>query len=334
MSGASRRIVTSAFAALVGLVGPIGVVAAAGPNELSNGWVSPTSGTTSTAFTFSVDYRSDREFAATSVVAVVAGRSVTLRLAGGNASAGTFRGTSALPAGRWPVTFQAQASQGPSPSLAGPTLVVAAPPPPPPPATPKPTPAPPPPPPSTPVPAPATTAPVPPTTTPATTPRPQPSAAVTTPAPIRSPGATSSPTDSAALPSTSIAASSTATPSATSGLAAGPGVGDQGGDGDDNPAGMLFGLGALSLAGLASLGVMITRRNRSREEPPQPAAERIPLVTPARPSRPAGIQPVEDPILVAMGLGTARHPDPDAPITRSVHSGPGERPPPPRPRAH
>jgi hypothetical protein len=97
---------------------------------------------------------------------------------------------------------------------------------------------------------------------------------------------------------------------------------------------MLLGLGVLSVAGLASLGAVITRRNRPREEPPQAAAERIPSVTPALPSRPAAIQPVEDPILVAMGLGTASHPDPNAPITRSVHFGEGERPPPPKSRAH
>jgi hypothetical protein len=97
---------------------------------------------------------------------------------------------------------------------------------------------------------------------------------------------------------------------------------------------MLLGLGVVSVAGLASMGAAIARRNRSRVEPPEAAAEPIPLVTPARSSRPAGIQPVEDPILMAMGLGTASHPDPNAPITRSVRFGQGERLPPSKSRTH
>jgi hypothetical protein len=310
MSGRPARAAFAAIVALVGLAGSLDVVAAAGPNELSNGWVSPTTGTTSTAFTFSVDYRSDKDFGASSVVAMVAGRSVTLRLASGNASGGTFRGTSTLPAGRWPVSFRAQASQGPSPSLAGPTLVVTAPAPTPPPPTPKPTPPPPPP------------------------PTPAPALATNPPAPTRSTVTTPSPTDATVAPSTPNAATSSETPSPTNGIVGGTDVGDRPGERDDNPTGMLLGLGALSMAGLASGAIVVARRRRPQEEAPDGGGEPIPLMSAAHPSLPAGSHNVEDPILAAMGLGTTHQPDPNAPITRSVHFGPGERPTPPKYRGH
>ena len=97
---------------------------------------------------------------------------------------------------------------------------------------------------------------------------------------------------------------------------------------------MLLALGALGLAGLSSAGFVIARRPRPPGETPDVVHEPIPLMTAAHPIVPAGSNDVEDPILAAMGLGGIHPPDPDAPITRTVHFGPGERPPPPRPRAH
>ena len=96
---------------------------------------------------------------------------------------------------------------------------------------------------------------------------------------------------------------------------------------------MLLGLGVLSVAGLASGAVVVARR-RPPEEGSEVAGDPIPLMTPVRPSVPAGSHAVEDPILVAMGLGTTRDPDANAPITRSVRFGPGERPEPPKYRTH
>lgn len=96
---------------------------------------------------------------------------------------------------------------------------------------------------------------------------------------------------------------------------------------------MLLGLGALSMAGLASVAIVIARRRR-----PQEAAgvegEPIALEGVAHPSVAVGSHNVEDPILAAMGLGTTHQPDPNAQITRSVHFGPGERPTPPKYRGH
>jgi hypothetical protein len=110
-------------------------------------------------------------------------------------------------------------------------------------------------------------------------------------------------------------------------MAAGPDLGDGDGERDDNPTGMLLGLGALSAASVATVAAVVVRRRRAPgEAPPEVGAERIPSMRAGRPTVPAA---VEDPILIAMGLGTASHPDPNAPITRSVRYGPGERPSPP-----
>ena len=97
---------------------------------------------------------------------------------------------------------------------------------------------------------------------------------------------------------------------------------------------MLLGLGALSMAGLASAAIVIARRRRPQEEAFDAEGEPIPLEGAAHPSVAVGSHNVEDPILAAMGLGTTHQPDPNAPITRSVHFGPGERPTPPKYRAH
>lgn len=126
-------------AAIAVLVTPAQMLAAG--NVLSNGSVTPTSGTVATTFAFAVDYASGQGFAATAVWAEVAGTTVTLALVSGSADDGTFSGSSSLPAGSWPVTFRADAVQGSDPTLAGPTLTVIDPnATPPPTSTPRPTP--------------------------------------------------------------------------------------------------------------------------------------------------------------------------------------------------
>ena len=110
---------------------------------LSDGSVSPTSGTTTTAFTFSVHYTStDPPRPAQGVWATVGSATVSLTKVSGTALDGTFQGTSTLPAGTWRVTFHAESAGEPPQPLLGPIVTVTAPPP-----TPQPTPPPPPPPP-------------------------------------------------------------------------------------------------------------------------------------------------------------------------------------------
>lgn len=144
----------ASVAALLSIPAPV----AAAPSALTDGTVTPGSGTTATTFTFTVRYSSETGFEAARVWADVAGSQVELALLTGNPEKGTWQGGSTLPAGDWPVTFEADASNGSDPSLAGPTVSVVAADPPPPPATPTPTPAP------TPV-ATATPGPMPPTPT-------------------------------------------------------------------------------------------------------------------------------------------------------------------------
>lgn len=98
---------------------------AAAPNRLSSPSVSPTSGTTSTTFGFSVHYLGD--YPATSVTAVVGSRTIALSLASGTATDGTYTGSSTLPAGTWAVTFTAVATKRNSPSISGGTVTVVAP---------------------------------------------------------------------------------------------------------------------------------------------------------------------------------------------------------------
>ena len=109
-----------------------GHVTAAPPNTLSNGSVSPGSGLTTTTFVFSVVYASTSSAPAASVVALVANKSVPLALVSGTNDNGTFRGSAKLPAGSWPVVFQAAVTKRNNPvPLTGPTVVVSAPTPPP-----------------------------------------------------------------------------------------------------------------------------------------------------------------------------------------------------------
>ena len=328
----SGRLIQAVLAALAGLLVSVGAVAADGPNQLSNGRVSPTSGTTSTAFTFSVDYRSANDFAATSVVAVVAGRSVNLQLVGGTASAGSFRGTSALPAGQWPVSFHADARQGPDATLAGPTMVVTAPAP----ATPPPTAAttPQPPPPAKPTPAPSASSAGPPSPGATTRTSPSGAAPATTPTSDANVSPSAAPRDGGTTPSASSRTSRSAAPSPSSAVGGGIVAGSDPGRGDNGPAGSMVVLGLLGLTGAGAAALVIARRRRVPEEGPEQAGKPQPLPEAVRLGGRADTQQVEDPILAAMGLGTTSQPDPNAPITRSVHFGPGERPTPPTYRAH
>ena len=96
-----RRPVLYAMAIAGCLISSPALTAAAAPNQLAKPEVSPGIGSTTTSFSFSVSYASDKGFAATSVVAIAAGRSIALRLASGTATGGTYTGASTLPAGNW-----------------------------------------------------------------------------------------------------------------------------------------------------------------------------------------------------------------------------------------
>jgi hypothetical protein len=130
---------------------------------LSAGSVSQISGTTATAFDFSVAYNSSNPVRnALSVWAEAGGVTVPLSLASGNTHAGTWAGSSTLPVGSWQVAFHATIAADPQPEpFVGPIVTVSqAPTPPPTPTlapTPRPTPRP------TAAPTPAAPAPSPPT---------------------------------------------------------------------------------------------------------------------------------------------------------------------------
>ena len=151
-------------AALLALSFASATAPARAASVLSDGSVTPESGTTATAFTFSVHYTSTETPTrpAQAVWAQVGGVTVTLIKVSGSAHDGTWQGTATLPAGTWQVIFHATTSGDPQPEpLPGPIITVTEPPPTPTPApTPPPiaapTPLPPAPPPSTnPPPAPA-----------------------------------------------------------------------------------------------------------------------------------------------------------------------------------
>lgn len=327
------RVLCSLLAACC-LAGAIpGIAWAEAPNQLANPRVSPGSGSTATSFTFAVDYASVKGFAATSVVALVAGRSVALGLASGTPTGGTYAGSSTLPAGTWSVTFEAQASQGPSPSVAGPTVIVSAPNPV---APPPPSPPPPPPP----------TAP-PPTTRPSTTAppaAPDPEAPATGQSPAAQPVETA---NSSAGPSVTPASANprdgtgpadpsggTETPSESPG--SGPGgaaataapLSTSGPDSGSVPGWLLVTIAAVAL--LFGILFVAARRGRDRDEQSTAPAEPLPapLVSPGARAgrRTVQLDHAEDPILAAMGIGEAERPDPvAAPMSRRVRSGPGER---------
>jgi hypothetical protein len=121
------------------LAATVPLVAMADANELSDGSVTPTTGTHQTVFVFRVRYASSQGFAATSVSADVANTTVPMTLVTGSETEGTYEGAATLPAGTWSVVFQADAAQGTDPVLPGPTVTVIGPSPPPTP-TPAPTP--------------------------------------------------------------------------------------------------------------------------------------------------------------------------------------------------
>jgi hypothetical protein len=95
------------------------------PNWLEAPMAEPTDGTPLTAFQFSVRYLSTAGNPASGVSAHVGSLEILLQLTSGSATEGTWTGGSLLPVGTWNLTFHAVADQGPSPSLAGPTLSVA-----------------------------------------------------------------------------------------------------------------------------------------------------------------------------------------------------------------
>jgi hypothetical protein len=98
---------------------------------LSDGSVTPTSGTTSTPFTFTVSYVSTDSPSrpAQSVWAQVGAVSVPLVKVSGSAHDGTWQASATLPAGVWPVTFHATTADDPALVLPGPIVTVTAPPP-------------------------------------------------------------------------------------------------------------------------------------------------------------------------------------------------------------
>lgn len=321
------------------LLGP-GLAAAAAPNQLHDGSVSPGSGTTQTIFSFSVAYSSERGFEASSVVALVAGSAVPLSLVSGTSTAGTYSGGASLPAGTWPVSFEAQATQGPTATLAGPTVVVSAP------APPQPVPAPPAPTPQPPVatPAPTPRPPAPATAAPPQAPQsaPAPAAASAAPAGSTAPAGSSRPGEPVS-PDGSSAGAASASPTGAGGspspaASSAPGVAIPGtlstSPSGDEPDGsfpwlLIIGPGA---AGAVLLMARRWRGSSADEAIPVPgdAADRNPisLAARARQRQAAGGPHSEDPILAAMGVG-APPPSParlDAPLSRRVRSGPGERP--------
>ena len=227
------------------------VAAAPGSNVLTNGTVTPGSGTVTTSFLFSVDYSSPAAFAAISVVAVVAGKTVPLTLVSGTDIAGTYRGSALLPAGSWPITFQATATKRNNPTLLGPTVVVLAPTP-----TPRPT--------LGPTPAP-----------PAATPTPAPTAAVGSVSPSPGGGASTQPSGMPHSPGGSGFASVTSTPSAAGG-------GGSGGSLEDGLGTFLTG-GLAAILLLAAVGFTAIWRDRRRETEAAQAPSAPPTNVPPSP---------------------------------------------------
>ena len=232
---------------------------------LSNGGATPTSGTTATAFAFSVDYTSSGQPVrnATAVWADVGGVTVPLALvAGGNTHDGTWAGSSTLPVGTWQVTFHATIAADPQPApLDGPILTVTQAPTPPPTPTPSPTPRPTATPRPTPVPTstPRTTSP-PGTTPPPNVPGPQPTAPPSlgtgrtdtsdgsaTPSPRESALAATAGPRASATPDADEAPAETPEPSPAAAEASGPPRGSL-------LAPLLFVGGTMSLVGAAVLG--------------------------------------------------------------------------------
>ena len=282
--GLRVAMVLGAVALAAPLVAP-GPVLAAAPT-LSNGTVSPASGTTTTTFVFSVSYVSTTPpRPASSVVALVANRTVTLSLVpgGGSAENGRFRGSALLPAGSWPVVFEATTATGPSPeplSMLQPVVVT----------LPGPTPTPQPTAPPTPV---ATATPAP-TSTRVPTPAPSAIAATPLPSGVASPSAGSGGPSGSGEPTpfgTTVAGESGAgTPSASP-----SGVASAGPDDVEQPSTSFLtgGVVAVGLLGAIGFAAIYADRRRRPVAPPAggPAGGPRPPSTnraPARPPRKAG----------------------------------------------
>ena len=206
-----RRSTTAAAFVVAMVVSALPAPVSAANNDLQNGSVTPSSGTTAMLFTFQVDYVG---LAAISVSVRLTGSAsgtstIPLALVGGSEADGTYRVTTMLAADTYTVSFRADASSQNDPVENIGTLVV----------SPQPTP--------TPVPTPVPTArPTPrPTPRPTARPTPRPTAAPTlrpgaTPRPpvvTPPPGATPGTPGTSAAP----AASGSQLPSATEGTLAG-----------------------------------------------------------------------------------------------------------------
>jgi hypothetical protein len=136
----TRRLRVIVLAAIVAaLFGAPSAVFGAAPTRLFGATASPTSGTTTTIFTFSVRFDGSGKFSAGAVLANVAGRTLTMARISGNGLLGTYAASTTLPAGSWTVSFESAPASGPAASLTGPTVSVAAPMPTPKPGTPIPT---------------------------------------------------------------------------------------------------------------------------------------------------------------------------------------------------
>jgi hypothetical protein len=114
--------------------------AAAAAAKLTGGTVTPTTGTTATAFQFSVHFIGSATDEAVTVSASVAGGTVPLSLFSGTVRNGTWTGSSTLPVGSWTVTYQSTSTGLTNPPFELPGQVVVTAPTPPP--TPAPTPVP------------------------------------------------------------------------------------------------------------------------------------------------------------------------------------------------
>jgi hypothetical protein len=255
LAPAALALAALALAALT-VASPVG--AAGPPNALSNATVSPTAGSPTTTFTFLVTYAG--AYPANSVDALVAGFTVPLTRISGTLTSGRWRGTHQLPAGSWPVTFQADASQKNDPTLPGPTVVVTAP-------TPPPTPT------------------APPTPRPTATPRPNP-----TPTPAGSPLA--SPKASASSTATTVASVSPAAPGSSASAGASstsPGGGGLSGGDVDQQLGRILTGGLVAIGLLAVVGFAAIWRDRRRREEelvlaPAPSAAPMPSAEPRPPA--------------------------------------------------
>jgi len=256
-----RRIALGAglFAAAL-VAAPL--VAAAG-NALDGASVSPGSGTTATAFQFSVHYSSRQGHAPSKVTASAGGKTVTLSLISGTASDGIYRGSGRLPVGSWNVVFSATVSQGRSPTAAGPTVKVTAPAP-----TPKPV--------TLPPAAPAPVAPPP--------PQPVPPAAVIVPPPAPAPAAPAPAAPVAsprAKPSVARAVAKKASPAAHSAAASAHAIPAPTKDQEQQLSNlMLGGVGVIGL--VAAFWFLVAWRRR--EEPAQEAIAEV--VAPTQPRAP------------------------------------------------